>query len=71
MFDRFQIVLGHYVFCMFHHGGQTCPLYARMCRIGRYYKPGMRGESLDNPDNSLAREVYENLCRKHGFAVSI
>lgn len=71
MFDRFQIVLAHYVFCMFWHNGQTCPLYARMCRISRYYKPGMRGENLRNPENEMALSIYENLCEKHGVPFDI
>lgn len=71
MFDRFQIVLGHYVFCMLWHGGQTCPLYARLCRIDRYFKPGYRGLCLDNPENEMAKEVYYNQCLKHGFHTNL
>lgn len=66
-FDRFQIVLGHYVFCLLWHGGQTCELYQRLCRIGRYFEPGYRGLSLDTPGNELAAEIYRRLCEKHGF----
>jgi hypothetical protein len=68
MFDRFQIVLAHYVFCLLNHGGQTCPLYARMCRISRYFKPGMRPENLRSEGNEIALSIYENLCEKHGIA---
>jgi len=67
LFDRFQIVLGHYVFCMFWHGGQGCPLYARMCRIDKYFSPGNRGLALDTPGNEMAREVYERLVMKHAI----
>jgi len=65
MFDRFQIVFGHYVFYMLWHGGQGCPLYARMCRIGRYYSPGLSPENLHSEGNEIALEVYKGLCIKH------
>jgi hypothetical protein len=66
-FDRFEIVEAHYAFCSDYHGGQNCPLYARLCRILKYFKPSpmFRGvESLT--DNSA--EIYKNLEKKHGFA---
>ena len=65
---RFAIIEGHYLYASLHHGGQGCPLYARLCRIGEYFKPGpMWSESRilepDDPfdENRETREVYANL----------
>lgn len=57
-FDRFDIVQAHYWFCADYHDGQWSDLYARLCHISNYYKPGMMetGPSTDN-----AREIYQNL----------
>jgi hypothetical protein len=30
----------HYAFCTDFHGGQWSPEYARLCRLGRFFKPG-------------------------------
>jgi hypothetical protein len=38
--DRFDIVLGHYVFCALHHTGQGSALYERLSRITGYFQPG-------------------------------
>jgi hypothetical protein len=67
--DRWDIVQGHYVFCMLWHGGQSCPLYARLCRITRprFFKPSPMGINLDADGEEGGREVYLELCRKHGF----
>ncbi len=65
MFDRFQIVLGHYVFYMLWHGGQGCPFYERMCRIERYFTPGHLALNLFSEGNEFALEVYKGLCVKH------
>lgn len=36
--DRYQIALGHYMFCVHYHGGQWSELYAKLCRISEYLK---------------------------------
>lgn len=62
--DRFDIVEAHYAFCCDYHGGQSSELYARLCRIGRYFKPsfGFRGfASLT--ENGQA--IYSQLVEKH------
>lgn len=63
--DRFQIVLGHYVYYLECHGGQWSPEYARMCKITKYFTPGYRALCLDTEGNELAKEVYDNLCEKN------
>ena len=61
-FDRFDIVEAHYWYCVEYHEGQWSPLYERLCRIGRYYKPSpMVMSSADLGIN--AREIYENLVK--------
>jgi hypothetical protein len=62
-FDRLDIVEAHYTYAMFWHNGQTCPLYARLCRIARRYTPGplFRGfESL----SENAQAIYKALRRR-------
>lgn len=65
MDNRFQIVLGYYVFCLFWHNGQGCRFYERMCRIEKYFNPGHAGLDLDTPGNELAKEIYERLVEEH------
>ena len=62
-FNRFDIVEAHYLFYCEYHSGQWCHLYRRLSRIIRYYRPSplLSVESIS--DN--AREIYENLVRKH------
>ena len=59
-FDRFDVVEAHYAFCSDWHSGQFSDLYQRLCRIQRYFKPGLlwRGyQSLS--DNGKA--IYDQL----------
>ena len=68
---RFDIVLGHYVFCSQHHEGQASERYERLSRITRYFKPGALFSETRFFDTSVAeyeeaREVYRALCTKHG-----
>ena len=69
MFDRYQIVLGHYIFCMHYHGGQFSDLYARMCRIGKYFSLSRLWTDFDLylEENETALLVYNGLEEKHGF----
>lgn len=62
-FDRFDIVEAHYVFCMRYHQGQWSERYARLCKISRYFKPGLSvDQGRFSSDN--AREIYKNLVRE-------
>jgi hypothetical protein len=62
MFDRFDIVEAHYVFCCDYHEGQGSKLYSRLSRILTYFRPapGLRLETLS--ENS--REIYDSLVSK-------
>lgn len=57
-FDRFDVVAAHYAYCADYYNGMGCPLYARLCRISRYYRPGRAGYD-DLTDN--AKAIYDNL----------
>lgn len=61
-FDRFDIVEAHYWFAVHYHDGQGSDLYARLCRIGRYFSPGRS----DGPSTENACVIYNALERKHG-----
>ena len=64
--NRFDIVLAHYVFCSLLHEGQGSRLYERLSRITSYFTPGAMGVNLEFPENENAREIYFGLCRRHG-----
>jgi hypothetical protein len=64
-FNRFDIVSAHYTFCADYHGGQYNELYAKLCRIGRYFTPGMGWKGY----NSLSENgqvIYGNLVESLG-----
>jgi len=70
--NRFEIVLGHYVFCVLHHEGQGSALYERLCRLLEFFNPGAgfsetRFFDPEVSEYEEAREVYSGLCRKHGI----
>lgn len=65
-FNRWDIVMGHYVFYALWHEGQTSERYARLCRILKYFKPSPRGINLDDSGNENARDIYLNLCERYG-----
>ncbi len=59
--DRFDIVEAHYLYCSEWHSGQWSDLYAKMCRIQGYFKPGMSlgYESL----SENGKVIYDNLVK--------
>jgi len=61
-FDRFDIAEAYYLALTHCHGGQYSPTYARLCHMGKYFKPsmGLCVESLT--DNGL--EIYERACER-------
>lgn len=67
--NRFDIVMAHYVFYSHWHSGQWSKFYERLCRIGEYFTPSPLGIDFDHEENENAREIYINLCHKHGFDV--
>lgn len=63
--DRFEYCAGTYLFCSEHYVGQASDLYARLCRIGRWFKPGaasIKWETLSEE----ARDVYRAWCKREG-----
>ena len=70
--NRFDIVLGHFVFYSQHHGGQGSEFYERRSRVTRYFQPGAAFSESRFFNTSVteyedARAVYQALCQKHGF----
>jgi hypothetical protein len=68
--NRFDIVLGHYVFCTQHHSGQRSDLYERLCRITAYFSPGAAFSETRFFDPEVtefeeARVVYRALCKRN------
>ena len=59
-FDRFDIVEAHYLFCADYHSGQASDLYAKLCRISRWFRPrpSLSYETLS--ENGQA--IYDNLA---------
>ena len=57
--DRFDIVEAHYLFCRDWHSGQWSDLYARMCRIQKYFTPGTFLEYESLTENGKA--IYDKL----------
>jgi hypothetical protein len=66
-FDRWDIVEAHYWFAVHYHGGQFSELYAKQCRISRYFKPSILS---DGPSSENACVIYNNLEVKNGFTAT-
>lgn len=63
--DRFDIVAGHYMFCVHFHDGMWSALYRRLCRIQTYFTPSpLWCNEHDLPEG--AKTVYDNLVSKYG-----
>jgi hypothetical protein len=60
-FDRFDIVSAHYAFCCDYHEGQGSELYAKLCRIGNYFTPGMAWKGYDSLSEN-GQMIYHNLA---------
>jgi hypothetical protein len=62
-FDRWAIVEAHYWFAVHYHGGQFSELYAKQCRISRYFRPSVLSSG---PSTEDACVIYNNLELKYG-----
>ena len=63
--DRFDYCAGSYLFWSEHHEGQFSDGYARLCRLGRWFTPGMAWKGWDSL-NETARDVYRAWCEREG-----
>ena len=61
--DRFDIVSAHYAFACDYHGGQWTGLYARLCRISKYFNPGPMFRGFESLSEN-AQEIYNNLASR-------
>lgn len=55
-----DMVEAHYTFCMDYHAGQWSPEYARMCRLGRFFKPGPMWQGYESMSED-AQAIYDSL----------
>ena len=62
-FNRWDIVEAHYWFSVHYHNGQFSDLYAKQCRISRYFSPGM---ASNGPSSENACAIYNTLETKNG-----
>lgn len=62
--DRFDIVEAHYAFCCDYHSGQSSELYARLCRISRYFSPSPLFRGFASLTEN-GQEIYRALEEKH------
>jgi len=62
MFDRFDICEAYYLAFSHCHGGQWSREYARLSRLGRYFKPSpmLSVDSL----SANGRDIYERACAR-------
>lgn len=58
-FDRFDIVEAYYLWLCDNHEGQWSPSYERLCRIERYFRPGLSLSYETLSDNG--RAIYDNI----------
>ncbi len=63
-YDRFDIVEAHYSFAIDYHSGQWSDLYARQCRISKYFTPAMAFMGYDSLTEN-GQMIYDNLVHKH------
>jgi hypothetical protein len=65
-FNRFDIVEAHYCFYSDYHEGLSSDKYARLCRIGKYFRPrpSLSYETLEEN----ARYIYDELVAKESQA---
>jgi len=61
-FDRFDIVEAHYWHAVDYHGGQWSDLYAKQCRISRYYKPGLMHQGYESLTEN-GQDIYNQLVQ--------
>lgn len=59
--SRFDVVDGFYWFFNDYHGGQFSDMYARLCRISRYFTPG---PLATGPSTEESQAVYDDLAAR-------
>jgi len=60
--NRFDIVEAYYLFYTHYHEGQWSEKYARLSKIGTYFRPAM-GLSYESMDEN-GREIYDSLVER-------
>jgi hypothetical protein len=57
---RFDIVSAYYAYAVDYHSGQWSSLYKMICRISKYYRPGMSNNGYDSLSEN-AQAIYDRL----------
>ena len=64
-FDRFDICVAHWAYACDWHGGQGCPIYAKLGQLIRMgFQPGMGQSTEPRYLGDNAREIYRQLVVK-------
>ena len=59
---RDAVIVARYWHAAFHYSGQGDPLYARLCRLGRIFRPG---PICNGPESgSIEEALYQALCQE-------
>ena len=61
-FNRWDIVEAHYWHAVDYHGGQWSELYAKLCRIGQYYTPGLLHQGYASLTEN-GQYIYDQLVK--------
>jgi len=61
-FDRFDICEAYFLALSHCHGGQWSREYARLCKLGQYFRPAP-SLSVDTLSDN-ARVIYDNACAR-------
>lgn len=59
--NRIDVIEGYFWFFTNYHGGQFSDMYARLCRISRYFTPGPFNMG---PSTEGAQAVYDALVAR-------
>tara|TARA_Y100000034_G_scaffold76900_1_gene92345 strand:- start:201 stop:467 length:267 start_codon:yes stop_codon:yes gene_type:complete len=62
--NRFDIVEAHYWHAVDWHGGPWSDLYAKQCRIERYYTPGIMHRGYEGLTEN-GKAIYDQLTVQH------
>ena len=68
-FDRFDIAEAWYLALSDCHGGQWSKEYERLCKLSRYYTPGMFSPNYASLSEN-GKEIYAAACAKMGFTLT-
>lgn len=66
-YNKFDIVVAHYLFYRDHYNSQWSTFYKRLCRISRYFKPSPLMSFDIFAQNENVQYIYQGLCDKYEY----